>query len=71
MDVDGTPLERAKKRLLDCEAVEAKQAARIADLKKRGLNAESDEKVLAVMRKTTELMREDFIIEQQRAGLKP
>lgn len=70
MDSDETPLERARKRLLDCEALEAQQAARVEDLKRRGLDAKSDEKVLAVMRKTTELMREDFILEQQRAGIK-
>ena len=70
MDSDETPLERARKRLFDCEALEAKQAARVADLKRRGLDTKSDEKVLAVMHKTTELMREDFIFEQQRAGLK-
>lgn len=70
MDSDETPLERARKRLLDCEALEAQQAARVENLKRRGLDSKREEDILAVMKKTTGFMREDFMLEQQRASLK-
>lgn len=70
MDSNETPLERAQKRLLDCENLEANQTAHVADLKRRGLDTKKDEEVLAIMKKITGFMREDVIIEQQRAVAK-
>jgi hypothetical protein len=65
--MDETPLERARRRVAEEEALVAAQAARVADLARRGLDTAQAQAVLYAFEQTLRFMREDLACAQEQA----
>lgn len=71
MDQHETPLEIAQRRVVEAEARVEHQAARVADLRRRGLDTKQAEVILATFVETLRLMREDLAYQQWKASRHP
>ncbi len=68
MESEESPLELAKRRMVEAEERVKAQAARVAETARRGGDTTQDKATLAVFQTTLRFMLEDLIREQERAA---